>query len=473
MAESLSNGLTTSNEVTGQWNGLFYALEVRMAPLDTHRVLTVVRNITHAYQIRKERERNQQFNQLLADFSVKLLASNLSDFDALMHAFLGAIGAFFEVDRSYLFEFSEDGLTMDNTYEWCQSGVEPQISELQGLPCAMLPWWIDQIRRNQHIHITDVASMPDTMAAERELLKAQSIQSLLVLPFRIHQKVVGFYGSDSVKCKHLWSESEIAQMQLAGDILGNAFSRRQWAMKSERFRTIFEHAVFGATLMNDREEVLYSNPWCNHLLKLKPTPGQALHWTAVFRNARMGGDAFAFADLAREPYRSAFEMEVEVLPGKRRILLCNTVQLQSDRNTPGLLALTFVDISDPKEQEKATRNALDIVSDQNKRLLNFSYIVSHNIRSHASTLSGFLHLLHDEENRELIEGLLKASKSLDATLRHLNELLNIQSRVGIQTVPSVLHEALDKALTAVSADLNAIPHALEIALPEAVILHSD
>lgn len=122
--------------------------------------------------------------------------------------------------------------------------------------------------------------------------------------------------------------------------------------------------------------------------------------------------------------------------------------------------LTLVrDITNRKEQELATQKALEIVSEQNKRLLNFSYIVSHNIRSHSSNISGIAQILADnpeEETRALfIEGLIKSSKNLDSTLRHLNELLNIQSRINIHKESVSLIQAVTQTLESLVVDLNA------------------
>jgi signal transduction histidine kinase len=99
------------------------------------------------------------------------------------------------------------------------------------------------------------------------------------------------------------------------------------------------------------------------------------------------------------------------------------------------------------------------VSEQNKRLLNFSYIVSHNIRSHSSNISGIAQILADnpdEETRALfIEGLIKSSKNLDSTLRHLNELLNIQSRINIHKESVSLIQVVTQTLESLVVDLNA------------------
>ena len=89
------------------------------------------------------------------------------------------------------------------------------------------------------------------------------------------------------------------------------------------------------------------------------------------------------------------------------------------------------DITDAKQQSKALQNLVDITAAQNQRLLNFSYIVSHNIRSHVSNLIGVLGLLEeakDTDQKEHFLGLLRLSTSqLDEPLHNQNEVSSIQS----------------------------------------------
>lgn len=62
-------------------------------------------------------------------------------------------------------------------------------------------------------------------------------------------------------------------------------------------------------------------------------------------------------------------------------MLVNAIRLPAGLSEAQLVAATFLDISDRKEKEIQLERSLDLVSEQNKRLLNFSYIVSHNIRT--------------------------------------------------------------------------------------------
>jgi PAS domain S-box-containing protein len=95
---------------------------------------------------------------------------------------------------------------------------------------------------------------------------------------------------------------------------------------------------------------------------------------------------------------------------------------------------THTDINNQKTIEKQLRTTLDLVSDQNNRLLNFAHIVSHNLRSHAGNIHTVLNFLDGEQNPEertqLYAFLRQASDQLAETIDNLNEVVAIQTNIN-------------------------------------------
>lgn len=93
------------------------------------------------------------------------------------------------------------------------------------------------------------------------------------------------------------------------------------------------------------------------------------------------------------------------------------------------------DITAKKEADENLKQSFDLVNEQNKRLLNFSYIVSHNLRSHSSNINSISNLLDESEDEkekeELIVMLKKVSVSLNETMSNLNDVVNIQSKIHL------------------------------------------
>jgi len=104
------------------------------------------------------------------------------------------------------------------------------------------------------------------------------------------------------------------------------------------------------------------------------------------------------------------------------------------------------DFSRDKKAEKKLKNLLDITSKQNNSLMNFAHIVSHNLRSHSSNLSmltGFFAEEKDNEEKErLIKMLCEASESLDETVQHLTEVVQVKTDAIDKMRPVNLYETI-------------------------------
>ncbi len=101
----------------------------------------------------------------------------------------------------------------------------------------------------------------------------------------------------------------------------------------------------------------------------------------------------------------------------------------------GLVGISL-DISDIKKKEEELKNLIDVTSLQNKKLVNFAHIVSHNLRSHTANFSMLLEFLvsekDEEEKQNLVNMLVKASDHLLETLNNLNEVVVINTNVNLK-----------------------------------------
>lgn len=106
------------------------------------------------------------------------------------------------------------------------------------------------------------------------------------------------------------------------------------------------------------------------------------------------------------------------------------------------------DFTARKNAEDKLIHSLEVTMEQNKRLLDFSYIVSHNLRSHTSNISGVLSLLEmaetDEEKADLMEMLRKVADALDDTMHHLNNVVNIQTENNLLSENLCLYDYINR-----------------------------
>lgn len=134
------------------------------------------------------------FSQLLALDQI----SDRATYDTRIPSLLGNIGQITRSDRAYIFSIhEEEECYYRNDYEWCQDGVTPQIENLQHVPTALIPLWDHTLRGGKAISLWDLETVRDTMPAEYDILHAQNIRSIAVLPIFAAGKFVGFIGLDN------------------------------------------------------------------------------------------------------------------------------------------------------------------------------------------------------------------------------------------------------------------------------------
>lgn len=141
---------------------------------------------TPYYYARSETILNECMRQMFS-------TTNPNDALELLLAYLGRT---FECDRAYVFEIDADE-RVDNTYEWCAPGVEPQKDILQKVPLSSIDWWMLVFSRNEVILIRNLEDIRLQYPLVYALLKPQNVDTLAAGPVCIEGKVVGFLGVDN------------------------------------------------------------------------------------------------------------------------------------------------------------------------------------------------------------------------------------------------------------------------------------
>lgn len=189
----------------------------------------IILDITAQKQAEAQLQQRIAFENLVTSISKNFINLAPSQIDAGIQQALQAIGEFAEVDRSYLFRFADDQRTLDNTYEWCAPGVEPQIERMQSLPLEAYQWSLAKVRRLEVLHIPCVDALPADACAEQREFQFQGIKSLVVVPLVYRGEAIGFLGFDSIRRERAWSDESIALLKMVSDILVMALERKQAA----------------------------------------------------------------------------------------------------------------------------------------------------------------------------------------------------------------------------------------------------
>lgn len=138
---------------------------------------------------------HEQFDEALMQCIHTLRAG--SDMDHAIQNLLEIIAEFHDADRAYIFEFAEDEIHMDNTYEYCKAGITPEKDMLQDIEISTIERWLVLFEEQGEVYLNSRDGELDESSEEYRLLKIQGVDSLMVAPLYSEKKMIGFIGVDN------------------------------------------------------------------------------------------------------------------------------------------------------------------------------------------------------------------------------------------------------------------------------------
>lgn len=165
------------------------------------------------------------FQKTLAEISSDLLEINSANIDRKLNNSLKKIGEFFNVDRSYIFQFNKEEKEFSNTHEWCREGIAAKKQKLQNIKADRFSWAINKLQNNKIINIKDVKNMSKIKETEQNLLEDLNLKSIVIMPMFVENELFGFFGFDSVKNKKEFSQEKIGLFKMFTNLITRAFSK--------------------------------------------------------------------------------------------------------------------------------------------------------------------------------------------------------------------------------------------------------
>jgi len=172
-------------------------------------------------KLKSEINKLLQQQEILADIAIEL--NSLDHFDIRINNALKKIGQHTDVSRVYIFEDQSGELATDNTFEWCNTGIEPQLDQLKDIPYEIIPNWKKILFEKGRVYSENISELPQDI---RNVLEPQEIKSIVVYPLHKNGVFFGFIGFD--ECVHIrkWSRSELELLRTISAVIGNTFGRR-------------------------------------------------------------------------------------------------------------------------------------------------------------------------------------------------------------------------------------------------------
>jgi len=206
--------------------------------------------------IEKELAWQLSVQKLVADISARFVNLDEHNFDLSVDETLKQMGEFFRVDRSYVFEFSEDCASFSNTHEWVAENISPQIDRTQNIPTSEAPWFTNKLQTEAEMVVSDVSLMPEEAWREKKEFETQSIKSVICRGmFGPGGELLGMLGFDSVRETRQWNSEHSWILGVVSDIIGAALARKDVLnavrRSEQKFRTLYNSTSDAVMLLDE------------------------------------------------------------------------------------------------------------------------------------------------------------------------------------------------------------------------------
>lgn len=179
----------------------------------------------------------------------------LPSVDDMIQTVISLSGQTVGVSRVYIFEDISQTLTR-NTYEWCATGIEPAIQDLQDLKKEDYNY--DVIVESGMYITDDVRELPQD---DREILEMQGIRSLAIATIYDLEKPLGYVGFDDCINYRRWSHAEIQFLQSISGLLTSFLKRRKAESEAKHSKDILQ------IVSDSSDDVVYVNSLDTYRLK--------------------------------------------------------------------------------------------------------------------------------------------------------------------------------------------------------------
>lgn len=154
-----------------------------------------------------------------------------------------------------------------------------------------------------------------------------------------------------------------------------------------------------------------------------------------------------------------YDMELQLRTAKNNVIWVRSkgIPIIDEMGICKTVRGIFQDIDVIKRRGLTLQSSINLLDDQNKRLQNFAYIVSHNLRSHAGNLKFMVNLYEEsqlqDDQQEIFLHIKTISDSLNATMSHLDEIVKIQSEIGKERKSVNFETIFNNVTSALSANI--------------------
>lgn len=243
------------------------------------------------------------------------------------------------------------------------------------------------------------------------------------------------------------------------DIHKKTIIAKDLAAKEAMLSKIFDHAVVGKATINLKGKWLKVN---NSLCDMLGYKEEEFFNFQSFKDIAHPEDVHVGLGFHKKMLAGEinhFKVEKRYLSKTGEIIyaLLSSSMVKDKNNEPQFIIVQISDLTNIKKASREIEKLLHTTENQNKRLLNFAHIVSHNLRSHSGNLKMLLDIIKSDleciEGNEAFSLLDHAVDELQETVSSLNEVATINIKNDLSITPVNLLKSFKSVLASINGQI--------------------
>jgi formate hydrogenlyase transcriptional activator len=183
------------------------------------------------HELQRALEDRLRFERLVCDLAAEFVNLEPDAVDGAIREAQRRIVQALDLDRSSLFQLSDEDGRMHFTHYWSADEFPPPP---HGLDIAKaFPWVLGKILEGQLVRFESVANLPAD-SPDREWLQRIGTKSNVTVPLKVGGAVVGAFSVGSLHQERTWPDDIVNRLILLGQVFAGALARKRADVKLRR-----------------------------------------------------------------------------------------------------------------------------------------------------------------------------------------------------------------------------------------------
>ena len=184
-------------------------------------------DITEQTRAQQRIEYNLARQQLLNRIMVSLLSSEIVP--EMIDDAIAELGRFADVSKVFIMEKASDGKSSSITYEWCNTGIEPQKERLKQITVHLFNPWSVNFSGGIIFRFPESYANPGLTGINmylKETIISEDMKSMIVLPLFVNGDLCGYLGFMEYRSERVWTYEEESLLINFAQIISSIFQRQ-------------------------------------------------------------------------------------------------------------------------------------------------------------------------------------------------------------------------------------------------------